>query len=124
MHRFLLVGLAGLVGTLARYLMSVWIDDRLNQTFPVGTLAVNLLGCFLAGFLFHLMEQKYQLDAVVRTAIFVGFLGGFTTFSSYALQTFNMVRDGSVLLAGANVIISNVAGLLLVWAGYAIVRVP
>ena len=124
MHRFLLIGLAGLVGTLARYLMSVWIDDRLNQTFPVGTLAVNLLGCFLAGFLFHLTEQKYQLDAVVRTAIFVGFLGGFTTFSSYALQTINMVRDGRVLLAGANVIISNVAGLLLVWAGYAIVRVP
>jgi CrcB protein len=124
MYRFLLVGLAGLVGTLARYVMSVWIDDRLSQTFPVGTLAVNLLGCFLAGFLFHLTEQKYQLDAVVRTAIFVGFLGGFTTFSSYALQTVNMVRDGSVLLAGANVIISNVAGLLLVWAGYALVRVP
>jgi fluoride exporter len=124
MHRFVLVGVAGLVGTLARYLISVWIDNRINQTFPFGTVVVNLFGCFLAGYLFHLTEEKYPVDAVVRTAIFVGFLGGFTTFSSYGLQTINMIRDGSVLLAGANILISNLAGLMLVWAGYAIVRVP
>jgi fluoride exporter len=124
MYKFVLIGMAGLAGTLARYLLSIWIDDRVNQSFPFGTVAVNMLGCFLAGCIFQLTEQRYPLDPVVRTAIFIGFLGGFTTFSSYGLQTFNMIRDGSLLLAGVNVIVSNVAGLLLVWAGYTLVRVP
>ena len=124
MQKLVLIGAAGLVGTLARYLLSVWIDSRLNQTFPFGTLAVNLLGCFLAGYVLHVTEEKYPVDPVLLTVIFVGFLGGFTTFSSYGLQTFNMIKDGSVVLAAANLIVSNLGGLLLVWAGYAIVPVP
>src|SRR4051812_40900205 len=102
MYKIVLIGVAGLIGTLARYLVSTWIDERLNQVFPFGTLAVNLAGCFLAGYLFHFMEGRYSVDAAVRAAVFFGFLGGFTTFSSYGLQTFNLIRDGSPLLAATN----------------------
>ena len=122
MNRIVLIGIAGLMGTLGRYWLSGLADERLGGRFPVGTVLVNLIGCFAVGFLFHLTAEKYVIDPTLRTAILVGFLGGFTTFSSFGIQTFNLFRDGQMLLAGANILVSNVAGLLLVWAGYAAAR--
>src|SRR2546426_1499392 len=116
MYRIVLIGGAGLLGTLARYWLSGWADARWGPTFPIGTLIVNLAGCLAIGFLFHATGEKYLIDPVVRSAILVGFLGGFTTFSSFGVQTFNLLRDGEIFLAGANVVLSNVAGLVLVWA--------
>src|SRR5689334_5193844 len=122
MYKILLIGVAGLIGTLARYWLSLWIDDWWDGPFPVGTIIVNLIGCFTIGFLFHLMVDKHLADPVLRSAVLIGFLGGFTTFSSFAMQSVNLFRDGEILLAGANVLISNVAGLMLAWMGYAISR--
>lgn len=122
MQRLALIGLAGLLGTLSRYALSGLVARRFGETFPTGTLVVNLSGCFIAGFLFYLLQDRFLVNEVVRTAIMIGFLGGFTTFSSFGLQTFTLLRDGEFALATANVLISNVAGLLTVWAGYTLAK--
>ena len=122
MYKILLIAIAGLFGTLTRYWMSGWGDRWWGGTFPFGTLLVNATGCFAIGFLFYVTEEKYLIDPAVRSAILVGFLGGFTTFSSYAVQSFNLWRDGEIFVAGANILASNVFGLVLVWAGYILAR--
>jgi CrcB protein len=112
MPRFLLIGLAGFVGTLARY----WLSGVVARRY--GTFAVNAFGCLLAGFLFFLMYDRFLTSPTSRSVVFIGLLGGFTTFSSYGLQTFVLLRDGEVFLALLNIGLSNIAGLFLVWAGY------
>src|ERR1044071_9043439 len=110
MQRLIYIGLAGGVGTLARYWLSEWTARRFGETFPAGTLVVNLVGCFLAGFLFYLLFDRYLINPVVRTVVLVGLLGGFTTFSSFGLQTFTLLRDGEVGRALLNMAISNAGG--------------
>ena len=119
MLRILLVGLAGLSGTLCRYWLSGAVSRRYGEAFPAGTLAVNLLGCFAAGLLFHFMQERGAFSETARAAVFVGLLGGFTTFSAYGLQTFELLREGRVGMAALNVVASNLLGLLMVFAGYA-----
>jgi CrcB protein len=92
------------------------VDERSHSSFPYGTLAVNLAGCFAAGLLFPLLEQA-GLSPDLRLAVFTGFLGGFTTFSAYGLQTLVLADGGMRVLAVANVLASNLAGLLMVWLG-------
>jgi CrcB protein len=118
MLRILLVGLAGLLGTLCRYWLSGAVARRYGEAFPFGTLAVNLAGCFAAGLLFNLVQERQALGETARAAVFVGLLGGFTTFSAYGLQTFELLREGRPGLAALNVVASNLLGLLLVFAGY------
>jgi CrcB protein len=122
MIRWLLVGFAGFVGTLARYWLSGLIARRYGETFPFGTLIVNALGCFLIGFLFYFFYERTLTAPTARTVVLIGLLGGFTTFSSYGLQTFTLLRDGEVLLAMTNIVASNVLCLVLVWAGYALAK--
>lgn len=116
----MLVGLAGLSGTLCRYWLSGAVSRRYGETWPLGTFAVNLIGCFAAGLLFHFMQERQTFSETARAAVFVGLLGGFTTFSAYGLQTFTLLREGRVGVAALNVVASNLLGLLLVWAGYAV----
>jgi len=118
MQKIILVGLAGLVGTLSRYWLSGFVARQYGETFPWGTMAVNLVGCFLAGAVFYVTEERFLISPTIRTIILIGFLGGFTTFSSYGLQTFTLLRDGEFGLATLNVAASNVFGLLMVWIGY------
>jgi fluoride exporter len=99
------------------------MDRKMGETFPAGTLVVNLAGCFLAGFIYQLSESRFLVDPVLRAAILIGFLGGFTTFSSFGVQTFALMRDGEYLYAAANVVGTNLAGLVLVWAGYTFSRI-
>ena len=120
MYRIFFIGISGLAGTLARYWLSGWADERWGMTFPIGTMIVNLTGCLAMGFLFHATAERFLVDPIVRTAILVGFLGGFTTFSSFGIQTFTLLRDGEVFLATLYVVISNVVGIAFVWAGYTV----
>jgi CrcB protein len=120
--RLLLVGLAGLAGTLCRYGLSGVVARRYGEAFPAGTLAVNLLGCFAAGLLFHFMQERHAFSETARAAVFFGLLGGFTTFSAYGLQTFALLRDGRVGWAALNVVASNLLGVLMVCAGYALAK--
>jgi CrcB protein len=116
MHKLALIGLGGLLGTLSRYWLSQAVDERTHSSFPYGTMIVNFAGCFAAGFLFQFLEQTV-ISPDLRLAVFTGFLGGFTTFSAYALQTFVLTQGGMMSLAAVNVIVSNVLGLAMVWLG-------
>lgn len=123
MQRLIFIGLAGGVGTLLRYWLSEVTARRFGETFPTGTLVVNLVGCFFAGLLFYLMFERYLVNPTVRTVVLIGLLGGFTTFSSFGLQTFALMRDGEMGLALFNIALSNAGGLLLVWVGYSLAKI-
>ena len=123
MQKVFLIGLAGFIGTLGRYGLSGMLARRFGETFPTGTLVVNVVGCFLAGFLFYLMQERFLVNQTMRTVVMIGFLGGFTTFSSFGLQTFTLLRDGEFWFAAVNMVGSNLLGLLMVWAGYALAKV-
>ena len=120
MLRVALIGVAGLAGTLGRYWLSGALARRYGEEFPFGTLAVNVLGCFLIGALFFVFEERGAFGETARAALMVGLLGGFTTFSSYGLQTFALLREGALGRAALYVVASNLLGLLTVWGGYAL----
>ena len=122
MQRLIFIGLAGFVGTLARFGLSEIASRRLGTSFPIGTLTVNIIGCFLAGFLFYAVQERTTVSETVRLAIVVGFLGGFTTFSAFGVQTFALFKNGEVGLGLLNVAISNVFGIAVVWVGYSIAK--
>lgn len=90
--------------------------------FPLGTFAVNMLGCLLIGYLMQLSESRGVFQAEGRLFVFVGVLGGFTTFSSFGLETFHLLRDGEYMFAIANAVGQVVLGLVLVWLGIVAAR--
>jgi CrcB protein len=116
----LLVGFGGALGSISRYLLGTWIQS-LSQSidFPYGTLTVNLIGCFVIGFMAELAEARGAFTAESRAFLFLGILGGFTTFSSFGNDTMNLLRDGETFNALANVAANVVVGLALVWLGRA-----
>lgn len=121
MVKLILIAAGGAVGTIGRYAMS-GLAHRITQTvFPAGTLVVNLLGSFLIGLLWGLFEGS-TLSPQLRSFLFIGILGGFTTFSSYSLETLNLMRDGEMKLAFMNMLLNNVLGIALAFAGFAIVK--
>jgi CrcB protein len=114
----LLVGVGGFVGGVLRYGLSTWVHRTLdNPWFPYGTLAVNGLGCLVIGFLAGLAESRAAFTPEARLFIFIGILGGFTTFSSFALETFSLARDTQSFAALANIGLQLFLGLLAVWLG-------
>ena len=123
MARLISIGLAGFAGTIARYWLSGFIARRFGETFPAGTLIVNIAGCFLAGFLSYSLFERFLVSEIVRTVVLIGLLGGFTTFSSFGLQTFNLLREGEIGLTLLNVAVSNVVGLTMVWLGFTVAKV-
>lgn len=114
----LLVGIGGALGSISRYLLSTWVQSiSRSLDFPFGTLAVNLIGCFVIGFLAELAEARGAFTSESRAFIFIGILGGFTTFSSFGNDTINLLRDGNRFNALANIGSSVILGLVLVWFG-------
>ena len=123
MMKLVCLGLAGAAGTLARF----WISEGLKKTFvstmPWGTWAVNITGCLLFGLVWALAEERNMVSSEFRFFALAGFMGAFTTFSTYIFETVDLVRDGSMVYAAVNIIGQNLAGLLAVLAGMAIARV-
>ena len=104
--------------------MSPAVQRLCNGTLlPVGTLAVNMIGCFVIGFLAQLAESKGIFQGEVRAFLFVGVLGGYTTFSSFGYETFQLIRDGEIAFAIANSVLQVVLGLILVWLGWILGRI-
>ncbi|OGQ23215.1 MAG: hypothetical protein A3I05_04200 [Deltaproteobacteria bacterium RIFCSPLOWO2_02_FULL_44_10] len=116
MSRFLLLAISGALGTLGRYLLSGSLHALFGAQFPYGTFVVNVLGCFVIGFLGTLVDEKYFLASDFRMAVFIGFLGAFTTFSSFAYETWMLFKAGEFFFAACNVFGSLIlcfAGLLI-----------
>jgi len=114
----LLVGFGGFIGSILRYLASGYVQQiSKGMGFPYGTLTVNVVGCFIIGFLAQLAETRGVFTTESRLFVFVGILGGFTTFSSFGNETFNLARDGQMLGALANIGANVIVGLLAVAAG-------
>jgi CrcB protein len=114
----LLVALGGALGSVARFSLSGYIlHHTINWKFPAGTFTVNVVGCLVAGLLAGLAEKHDLLSADARLFLFTGILGGFTTFSAFGMETMFLVRRGELLVAGANIVLSVVAGLIALWLG-------
>ncbi|HET6452656.1 MAG TPA: fluoride efflux transporter CrcB [Spirochaetia bacterium] len=118
MVRVLLVGLGGAVGSVLRYLLG-GLSQGIFQTsrFPIGTLLINLTGCFVIGLLSQLAESQGAFTELTRAFVFVGILGGYTTFSTFSNESLNLFRAGDVLLGVINVVVQALGGLGLAWAG-------
>lgn len=107
----------GAIGTYLRYAVSGYSYKLFDWIFPIGTLAVNLIGSFVIGLLWGMFESS-SLSPNIRVFLFIGILGGFTTFSSYMLETLNLYRDGEVKLAIFNLLANNIFGLVMVILGF------
>lgn len=123
MINVLIVGIGGFIGSILRYLLNSGIYHLFAYPiFPYGILIVNIMGCLVIGFLGGLSESRAVFTPELRIFLFIGVLGGFTTFSSFGYDTFGLFRDGQFLLACVNVVSQVVLGLGAVWLGYAVAR--
>lgn len=116
--QLLWVGLGGFLGSVGRFVISGFFN-RLSPAlaFPIGTLAVNILGCFLIGLLHGLAESRNILGTDTRIFLFIGVLGGFTTYSTFGFESLALLKDGAIFKASANIIIHVFVGLAAVWLG-------
>jgi fluoride exporter len=121
MLSYLCIGLGSALGGMLRYWISGLVAERYGESFPLGTLIVNVSGSFLIGFLATLTapDGRWLMAPLARQFFMIGLLGGYTTFSSFSLQTLNLIRDGEWLYAGLNSILSLALCLIAVWLGYA-----
>jgi CrcB protein len=117
--RVLLIGCFGFAGTVARYGLQGLVQRWSNSTFPYGTLSVNVIGSFIVAFVATLALERAVVNPTWRAAIMVGFCGGFTTYSAFAYETFELLRTGDAIRGLANVAAQLVLGLAAVWIGYA-----
>ena len=122
MKQLLWIAMGGAAGAMARYGVSGWVYNVMGRHFPWGTLTVNVLGSFLMGFLFDLLTERWMVPPHIRSALLVGGLGAFTTFSTFSLETLNLVDRGEPLLALGNAMLSVVACVAAVWLGVWLAR--
>lgn len=119
---YLMVALGSALGGVARVALSGGLYRRWGTTFPWGTLAVNLAGCFLIGIFFSWAEVRLRLSPGARLFLMAGFCGGFTTFSTFALETFQLLKAGSLPAALFYVLASTVMGIAFFFAGSLLAR--
>ncbi len=118
MTKLLFIAAGGAAGAVIRYLLSGWCHRASDTTFPIGTLAVNVLGCLLIGALTAVFTGPYVVREEYRAALLVGLLGGLTTFSTVGWETLALVNDGGIRRAMLNVFVTNAFALAAVWVGY------
>jgi len=127
MQAYLLIAVGGALGSVARYWMAGAIDERHSTGFPWGTVLVNILGSFVIGVAAALIAGRPDGTGAgwgdnARLFVMVGICGGFTTFSSFSLQTLALLRDGDLLRAGGHIAVSVIACVVATWAGIALVQ--
>jgi fluoride exporter len=121
MDKYLLVMAGAAIGGLGRYLLATAISARFPQRFWYGTVIVNITGCFLIGVVMTILTQR-QPNPNWRLFLVVGILGGYTTFSSFAYETYQLIKDGDFAKGFVNVAVSVIAGYLALWCGAVLVR--
>jgi CrcB protein len=118
MSQFIAVGIGGCLGAIARYWLAGLVQRYSSGEFPFGTLAVNVLGCLVLGYVIGLVEYRQLFGPSVRLFLTVGVLGGFTTFSTFGYETFALLRDSQHWLALANVAANTITGVVAVMVGW------
>ncbi|HEX3928790.1 MAG TPA: fluoride efflux transporter CrcB [Gemmatimonadales bacterium] len=116
------IALGSAMGGVARYLLTVFVQDRTATAFPFGTLAVNIAGCLILGFLVQLLADRGTYSHATQALLTTGFCGGFTTFSTFSWETVRLLQEGAVSRAIAYVSVSLVAGLAALWFGMSAAR--
>ncbi len=117
MTRYLVVGLGGFVGAIARYAIGVWVETFWRREFPLATFLINITGCFIIGFFLTLAAVRVPMDPHLRLLIATGFVGAYTTFSTFEYETTRLTETGAFGWAALNVIASVVVGFLAVKLG-------
>ena len=117
MLQLIAIALGGAVGSVARFLAANAAAEHFGTRFPYGTLMVNLIGSFLIGLTYVLIVEKFKLSAEIRGLVMIGFLGAFTTFSTFSLELLDMLKSGALLGAGFYLLVSVIIGVTNVWLG-------
>ena len=123
MTKYLMVGIGGALGSVLRFWVGGYVGDRMGVRFPYGTFLINCTGSFLIGFVVTLLAERTHWSANWRYLIPIGFIGAYTTFSTFEYETLRAVQDGQVTTGLLNVALSVIVGFVAVWAGAAIGRV-
>jgi fluoride exporter len=120
MESYIWVAVGGALGTTGRYWLSGVVAQLIGETFPWGTLIINVTGSFVIGLFAALTgpDGRVFVGSSARQFVMIGICGGYTTFSSFSLQTLNLMNDGEALYAGANIVLSVALCLIAVWAGF------
>jgi CrcB protein len=120
---FLMVGMGGFAGAVVRYGLGLWIGQRWGRVFPLGTFLINVSGSFLIGLFMPLLTERFITNPQWRLLLVVGFLGAYTTFSTFEYETGGLLRDGEWLYAGVNVILSVLLGFIALKAGEILAKI-
>lgn len=119
---YLIIGFGGFLGAVTRYIVALWIGQRWGRTFPLGTFVVNVSGSFLISLFMSLFTERFMVNPQLRLFLVIGFLGAYTTFSTFEYETGNLVKDGEWSIALANVILSVIAGFVALKFGESIAK--
>jgi fluoride exporter len=112
-----MVGIGGFLGAIARFWVDGFVHRKMGTRFPYGTFIINISGSFLLGFIVTVLTERTHLNPNWRYLIPIGFIGAYTTFSTFEWETLGAIRDGQLWIAGLNVILSVVVGFIAVWLG-------
>jgi CrcB protein len=123
MLNYIMVFTGGGAGAVTRYILGTWIGQRWGRSFPLGTFVINVSGSFVIGLLMTLMAERFMENPAWRLLLVVGFLGGYTTFSSFQYETGKLATDGEFLYASLNVILSVIAGFVALKAGEVLAKI-
>ncbi len=122
MINYLIIGIGGFVGAITRYAIGLWIGQKWGRSFPFGTFFINVSGSFLIGLLMSLLTERFMVNPQWRLLLVVGFLGSYTTFSTFEYETGRLIRDGEWLIASLNVTLSVFIGFIALKMGELIAK--
>jgi len=122
LKQLLMIAAGGAAGSLMRFLLSSGVHRIAGRDFPYGTLSVNVLGSLLMGVLYIVLIERASVGAEWRALLLVGFLGAFTTFSTFSIETLNLLENGELIKAGTNVLLSVFLCILAAWSGVIVGR--
>ncbi len=123
METVFVIGTGGFFGAISRYAVALWIGERWGRSFPLGTLVINVSGSFLIGLLMYVLSNKVLVNPLWRSLLVIGFLGAYTTFSTFEYETGNLLTDGELLYAIVNVVASVLFGFMALKIGELIAKI-
>ena len=122
LQKYLWIAIGGALGSMARYWVGTSVSDRLGVRFPFGTLVINLTACVIIGFALTVLNRHTEMNPAIRYLVPIGFVGAYSTFSTFEWETFANLQTGAFLIAGLYVVLSCVLGLVAVWCGVLLAR--